>query len=346
MHKNIKVFDFFSGCGGTSQGFHQAGLEIAFGLDFDEQASKSFALNFPNVPFIMDDITKLNVNCIEDTFDKNLSQTSYTLFSGCAPCQPFSTQNRNKSDCDPRRNLLKEFSRFVVRYRPDFIFIENVPGMQNLKKNSTPFSDFLVDLDTLGYKYSYGVISALWFGVPQDRKRLILLASKTKGITLPPVSHDGINKPYSVVRDWIYHLPEIEQGQSHSSILDHQSASLNELNLLRIKNTPEGEGRERWPDHLKLECHAKHDGHRDVYGRLSWSKPSSVLTTRCTSYSNGRFGHPEQDRAISLREAALLQTFPLNYQFFGSFNSKAKQIGNAVPPLMSEAVGNYFLSLL
>ncbi|TNH03433.1 DNA cytosine methyltransferase [Testudinibacter sp. TR-2022] len=342
--KKIQVFDFFSGCGGTSQGFKQAGMEVVFGLDFDKEASNTFQLNFPNAFFINDDITRLKVDCIKEIFGKSKKNQCYTLFSGCAPCQPFSTQNSKKSNSDPRRHLLGEFGRFVKSYHPDFVFIENVPGMQNLKGYSTPFFDFLSLLDELGYQYSYGIVSAMWFGVPQDRKRLILLASKHTNISLPASSFDGIKKPYSTVRDWIYELPEISHGQEHANIPDHKSASLNALSLLRIKQTPEGGGREDWQDNVKLKCHRHHNGHKDVYGRLSWDKPSSVLTTRCTSYSNGRFGHPEQDRALSLREAALLQTFPMNYQFSGTFNSKAKQIGNAVPPLMSEAVGRHILS--
>lgn len=347
LHKSIKVFDFFSGCGGTSQGFKQAGMDIVFGLDLDKEASDTFQLNFPDAYFINDDISTLQTDSIRQIFDNANRNNSYTLFSGCAPCQPFSTQNNKKTNSDPRRYLLTEFGRFVEGYTPDFIFIENVPGMQKVREGyNTPFFTFLMLLDKLGYQYSYGIVSALWFGVPQDRKRLILLASRHSEISLPAIDNDGIKKPYSTVRDWIYGLPEIAHGQEHPYILDHKSASLNELNLLRIKHTPEGGDRFNWPDHLQLKCHQNHSGHKDVYGRLAWDKPSSVLTTRCTSYSNGRFGHPTQNRAISLREAALLQTFPIDYKFSGNFNSKAKQIGNAVPPLMAEVMGKHLISLI
>lgn len=343
INNKISVFDFFSGCGGTSQGFKDAGLDIVFGLDFDKDAADTFKLNFPKAKFINTNISQLGEDCLEADFETCKINNSYTLFSGCAPCQPFSKQNRQKKEGDPRTNLLLEFSRFVTYYKPDFVFIENVPGMQSLKVDSAPFQKFLITLDQLGYNYDYGVVSAIWYGVPQNRKRLILMASKLGPIKLPEIIHDGISKPYSVVSDWIGNLPAIENGQSSSTIPDHQSASLSEINLLRIQNTPEGGDRTNWPESLTLSCHEKHKGHKDVYGRLSWSKPSSVLTTRCTSYSNGRFGHPDQDRAISLREAALLQTFPIDYQFSGSFNSKAKQIGNAVPPLMSKVVGLEFI---
>lgn len=343
--KKIKVFDFFSGCGGTSQGFRKAGMDVVFGLDFDKDASQTFKANFPQSEFINSDISKIDVDDIKELYNKQ-KNNSYILFSGCAPCQPFSNQNRRKTNYDPRRNLLKEFERFVIEYLPDFIFIENVPGIQNIKKHSTPFFDFLSTLKNNGYNYNYNVISALWFGVPQDRKRLILLASKHSDISLPATINDGINIPYSTVKDWIFGLPKIKHGESNNLILDHCAASLNEINLMRIRNTPEGAGREHWPEELELNCHKKHKGHKDVYGRLAWDKPSSVLTTRCTSYSNGRFGHPEQDRALSLRESALLQTFPIDYKFCGTFNSKAKQIGNAVPPLMAEIIGKHIIANL
>lgn len=347
MEKNtISVFDFFSGCGGTSQGFKTAGLEVVFGLDFDKNASASFQSNFPDACFINEDITKLDVTCIDKQFSSCKEQKKLTLFSGCAPCQPFSKQNRNRNSTnnDPRVNLLSEFSRFVRYYLPDFVFIENVPGMQSIKTDSSPFQNFLQTLGELGYDFDYGVVSAIWFGVPQDRKRLILMASKHGKIKLPSPIFDGVEKPYPVLRDWIGDLPKINHGESDPNILDHKSASLSELNLLRIRSTPEGGDRDSWPESLHLACHSTHKGHKDVYGRLSWDKPSSVLTTRCTSYSNGRFGHPDQDRALSLREAALKQTFPLQYNFHGTFNEKAKQIGNAVPPLMAQAVGEHFLS--
>lgn len=127
-------------------------------------------------------------------------------------------------------------------------------------------------------------------------------------------------------------------------VVDHTAAKLSAINIKRIQATPEGKGRESWPEDLILDCHRKYSGHTDVYGRLSWDKPASGLTTRCISYSNGRFGHPEQDRAISIREVALLQTFPFDYIFTGSMVSKAKQIGNAVPPKMAEALGKAIIS--
>lgn len=343
--KKISVFDFFSGCGGTSEGFRQAGLDIVFGLDSDLDAAKTFQLNFPTAKFINDDIRNVTINNINNLYLEAKS-VGLVLFCGCAPCQPFSTQNTKKIDNDPRRYLLSYFSDFIKFFKPDFVFIENVPGIQKVGKYSTPFFEFLDLLNAEGYSYDFDVVSSLNYGVPQDRKRLILIGSNKFKIKLPIFTHDGKSVAFSTVRDWIYHLPKIANGEKHEKIKDHHSAKLGELNLKRIISTPEGGGRESWDDSLKADCHKRNTGYRDVYGRLSWDKPSSVLTTRCTSYSNGRFGHPEQHRALSLREAALLQTFPIDYDFFGSFTSKSKQIGNAVPPLMAKAVGKYLLDIL
>lgn len=342
--RKIKVFDFFSGCGGTSQGFKQAGFEVVFGLDFDKDASESFKLNFPEAKFINTDIRKLADEDISHFFDKE--ENALTLFSGCAPCQPFSKQNSNKKDNDPRLDLLCEFSRFVSYYLPDFVFVENVPGIQKFDKNEGNFKHFLNMLSQHGYHVDYKVIPAAWFGVPQTRERLVLLASKNFYVELPFKTHGIDSMPYSTVRDWIGNLPPIDAGTKHPSIPDHESASLSDVNLQRIKATPEGGGREAWPIDLILNCHKNHKGHTDVYGRLFWDRPASGLTTRCISYSNGRFGHPEQNRAISLREAACLQTFPMNYKFSGSLQSRARQIGNAVPPKMSEAIANKILNII
>jgi DNA (cytosine-5)-methyltransferase 1 len=265
--------------------------------------------------------------------------TGPTVFSGCAPCQPFSKQNRSSGRVDPRRNLLKEFVRFVERWMPDYIVVENVPGLQRVNSKKGPLQTFKASLDGLGYFYTVGVLPALWFGVPQLRERLILIAAKKPGLTLPSPTHGEGLQPFANVIDAIGDLPPIRAGETHPDDSDHRSAVLSAINLKRIASTPIGGGRESWRKRLWLDCHRGHRGHSDVYGRLSWDKPAASLTTRCISLSNGRFGHPEQHRAISVREAACLQTFPPSYRFFGSLESRARQIGNAVPPRMAAAIG-------
>jgi DNA (cytosine-5)-methyltransferase 1 len=197
-------------------------------------------------------------------------------------------------------------------------------------------------LAELKYAVDVRVIDCRDFGVPQRRNRLVLLASKLGPIILPSGTYGTgrQNSSFTTVRDWIGNLPPIRAGEEHPSVLHHRAASLSPLNLRRIRATPEGGGREHWPQGLLARCHrGGYGGHIDVYSRLSWDLWSSGLTTRCISYSNGRFGHPDQDRALSVREAALLQTFPAEFTFTGSLNSMARQIGNAVPVLLAEALG-------
>lgn len=340
----IQVIDFFSGCGGTSCGFQAAGLEIIAGLDIDPEAAATYRRNFPEAKFIEGDVRKFEPSILENVINK---REKPLLFAGCAPCQPFSRQNKTNSKNDPRRTLLKDFGRFVEAWMPDYIFVENVPGLQKIQRHG-PLQAFQQLLRKLGYKFECAVVPALWYGVPQTRERLVLVASLHSHVRIPEATH-GPDRPqgmYTTVGDWIRNLPEIEAGQSHPSDPDHVAAKLEELNLRRIRATPEGGGRSSWPDALWLNCHRTHSGHSDVYGRLAWDKQAAGLTTRCISYSNGRFGHPSQDRALSVREAACLQTFPRHYKFEGSVSSKARQIGNAVPPQMAEVFGREFLKSL
>jgi len=332
----IKVFDFFSGCGGTSCGFAQAGLDIVLGLDIDKDSAQTYKSNFPTAAFIEADIRSLKTDILSPWLS---DRTHPVLFCGCAPCQPFSKQNRLRGAVDARRNLLSEFGRFVEDWRPDYVFIENVPGMQRVKGRKGPLPAFKALLTKLGYTYDVKVLPALWFGVPQTRERLVLLASYRASISLPSPTHGSGKKPFATVKDWIGGLNPLSAGETDPVDPSHRAADLSRLNLARIKSTPEGGGREHWPADLLLECHRDHKGHTDVYGRLSWNKPAAGLTTRCISYSNGRFGHPEQNRAISVREAACLQTFPRDFVFFGNLNSTARQVGNAVPPLMARSIG-------
>ena len=337
MSKKIKVVDFFSGCGGTSSGFQAAGMEIILGLDFDTSAAQTFQLNFPKAKFVLSDIASVPTDQLPIHIDRN---HEFLLFSGCAPCQPFSQQNRQKEKNDPRRNLLLEFGRFVKYWQPDFVFVENVPGLQKVKSDNGPFATFCTLLSDLGYQFDFKIFSSTVFGVPQKRERLMLMASRHNSIKFPDFSV----KKLPTVRDWIGDLPKIAAGETHPIDPEHQAAKLSEINLKRLKATPEGGNRKNWPAYLWLECHKNYSGHSDVYGRLWWDKPAATLTTKCISYSNGRYGHPEQDRAITIREAACLQTFPKDYKFSGSLGSKARQIGNAVPPLIAKKVGAIFLN--
>lgn len=340
----IGVFDFFSGCGGTSRGFANSGLIPAFALDYDNDAAQSFRKNFPDTWFKESDITKFRSASIRDLFVSH----DVTLFCGCAPCQPFTRQNTTKPEkrLDPRRSLLSHFGALVEEFRPDYVFVENVPGIQKVTGNST-LSRFKSRIQSLGYHPKVGIVESQWYGVPQRRRRLVLLASKHATIDFPEETHALPGKsPISTVREWIAHFPPLEAGEVHANLPNHRAANLSETNLRRIKATPPEGTRADWPEELRLACHTKngYSGHTDVYGRMKWDAPATGLTTRCISLSNGRYGHPEQHRAISVREAAALQTFPDNFEFVGSLNSQARQVGNAVPVLLAEAFGNHILN--
>lgn len=322
------VVDFFSGCGGTSVGLRSAGATIAVAIDNDPDAAATFQRNFPEARFIERDIRSLDVNELEGYLPDGP-----LLFAGCAPCQPFSNQNRQKRRSDERRPLLGEFQRFVERYQPEYVIVENVPGLQRIGDKG-PLPAFEAMLKQRDYDVKTTILRVGDYGVPQQRRRLILVASRVGPAALPVDVGFRAN-----VRSAIDGLPAISAGEQHPDDPDHRSMKLSPLNLERIRATPEGGGRFDWPDHLVLDCHKNHTGHSDVYGRMSWDEPASGLTTKCLSYSNGRFGHPDQDRAISAREAALLQTFPQDFMFEGPLSSKGRQIGNAVPPRFAEAVG-------
>jgi DNA (cytosine-5)-methyltransferase 1 len=334
----MNVVDFFCGCGGTSQGFRQAGMNIALGIDIDPIAGKTFQANFPEASFVLGDIREISAVKLR----AHLPPRPW-LFSGCAPCQPFSAQNNTRSSRDRRRSLLGEFARFVLKWRPEYVFVENVPGLQRVGGGG-PLGRFRRLIRDAGYQDDLKILPALWFGVPQRRERLVLVAAKGRSVSLPEATHGPRGLPYATVRAWISGLPSLRAGGRDSADPVHAASALSKTNTRRILATPEGKGREAWPKELWLKCHREHYGHTDVYGRLAWDKPSAGLTTRCNSFSNGRFGHPVEPRALSAREAACLQTFPRSFQFFGNLESMARQIGNAVPPLMAQRVGEAILS--
>lgn len=349
----IRVYDFFSGCGGTSVGFGQAGIRHALAIDSCPDATETFQTNFHGVPVINKPIETVDAECIQSYYGKG---PEVRLFCGCAPCQPFTKQKTNtkkERSTDERRGLLTYFSAIVHACLPELVFIENVPGMQKVTlEDGGPFSAFIDQLRQDSYSLAFGVIAAQDYGVAQVRRRLVLVASSLGEITLPEPTHGPQRaKAYVTVRDAIGDLPPVEQGTEHADkrkYPNHRAAGLSALNLERIRQTG-AKGRRSWPDGILPNCYAKeengerYDGHSDCYTRLAWNEPAPGLTTRCISYSNGRFGHPEQDRAITIREAARLQGFPNRFVFTGSLSSMARQIGNAVPVPVARAFGRHFV---
>jgi len=349
----VRVYDFFSGCGGASCGFRDAGMTISYALDRDADAMASFKANFPEADFHLGDIRNAKVKDLRSRMKRDAPDymkkdaRDFILFSGCAPCQPFTRQNTSKPNRsrDARAPLLVLFGRLVEKCRPNLVFVENVPGIQKPSTESEPFRRFLKQLAAADYKVEFHAPRLAAYGVPQTRRRLLLLASRHGPVQLPAETHGpGKRRGYVTVRDAIAGLPPIRAGETHESLPNHRAAALSPRNLERVRATPEGGGHRDWPADLRLRCHRNFSGYTDVYGRMSWNAPASALTTRCISYSNGRFGHPEQDRAISIREAALLQTFPGDFVFKGSTNSIARQIGNAVPVRLASLIGRHFIN--
>ncbi|HHP0406182.1 DNA cytosine methyltransferase [Acinetobacter baumannii] len=338
----MKVIDFFSGCGGASEGLRQAGLDIAIGLDFDKKAAETYQANFPEAVFYNVDIRELDEKELAITFKEINQKNEPLLLVACAPCQPFSSQNKAKSEDDIRRTLLDETHRFINELKPDYIFIENVPGLQNIDKDKEgPYKRFIQFLNMQNYKFIEFIAKSEEYGVPQRRKRFVLLASKIGQLEIPAKTHGEGLSPIATVKDFIGGFPVIKAGEIHPDDPWHRCPPLSERNLERIQYTLEGGDRRNWPEHLINKCHKTHSGHMDVYGRMSWDKPAPTLTTRCYSYSNGRFGHPDinQHRAISVREASRLQTFPMHFKFKGSIAEASRQIGNAVPCEMAKQFG-------
>ena len=320
-------------------------MEIALGLDNDQDAERTFRRNFPEADFIREDIRSVATQ----EFDRVVERCSdHPLwFSACAPCQPFSQQRRGiLASGDERYGVLGHLMRFVKSYRPEFVFIENVPGLRKQRVGLDVFEPITEGLRHLGYHLETGVVRSQDYGVPQRRARLVLLASTLFPLSFPAMTHGPGREvaKFATVRDWISALPPIEAGESHSGIPNHRSARLSPLNKRRITLTPAGGGWRDWPTELVPRCHRfGFEGFSDVYGRLRWDAPAPAMTTKCISFSNGRFGHPQQDRAISVREAALLQTFPMSFVFTGSLTAQARQVGNAVPALLARKFGEHVL---
>ena len=343
MNPEIVLADFFCGCGGTSQGFSDVGISPKLAVDWEPDAIASYRLNFPATTVIERDICELGAEEVAGAL--KASEDAVTLFAGCAPCQPFAGHRHAPTEHDSRSFLLLEFLRLVKALNPELIFVENVPGMQRMSTLQGPFAEFKDELSKT-HHVAHNIVSSADYGVPQTRRRLVLLASRLGPIDLPPPTNgSSTDRPYSTVREWIGSLPKVVVGKEDSELSSHRAMRLSKLNLERIRATPEGGDRRDWPKELWPACHrGDFVGHTDVYGRLNWDIPAPTLTTKCISYSNGRFGHPSEDRGLSAREAAALQTFPNSFRFAGGLTSQAKQIGNAVPVVLAQHFGQHLVN--
>jgi DNA (cytosine-5)-methyltransferase 1 len=351
----IVGIDFFSGCGGVSYGFKKAGIDVLLGLDNDNDVSQSYLTNNKPAHFMSVDIKNHLQNVVAVKEYLKSTDWDYSVFSACAPCQPFSSQNRNFRD-DDRKSLLLHFIEVIEKlekkYHPSFIFAENVGPIKLRGKEILNL--IIKKLNSKNYSILQPIIlNAANFGIPQNRKRMILVAVNNNHLD---VSEEKFNWNYFkhkfgenevTLKDAIGHLPKLAAGKKDPNDILHTAMNLSERNLNRIKQiTVPGGTRLMWKPEDVLECHKNFSGHKDVYGRMWWNRPAPTLTTKFIGLSHGRFGHPEQHRAISLREGAILQTmekflFDLNL----SKEKIAKQIGNAVPPKLAKKFGEYFIEL-
>lgn len=337
---NISAVDLFCGVGGLSYGLIQSGVKVNAGIDLDDTCKYAYEENC-NARFICKSIEDVDSNFLDSLYGK----CDVKVLVGCAPCQPFSnyTLSADKTK-DNRWKLLEDFAELIIGTRPDIVSMENVPQLMKFK-HSPIFPNFVKMLENEGYNVWYDIVYAPEYGIPQKRKRLVLLASRLGEIELIKPTHSFQN--FVTVKEVIGNMEKLRSGQSSESDFLHKASKLSVKNLERIRQSkPGGSWKSDWDKNLYLDCHKKKSGQKygSVYGRMVWDEPSPTMTTHCTGIGNGRFGHPEQDRAISLREASLLQTFPEQYKFSDSKESLvvrnvAKHIGNAVPPKLGKVIG-------
>lgn len=337
-NRPIVAVDLFCGIGALTYGLQKAGIPVMAGYDIDKECAFGYESNNRS-SFFAKDVANLTREEILTHYPEN----SIKILVGCAPCQPFSThanKSKVKEEDDKRWNLLDSFARLVQETQPEIVSMENVPNLQH----NQVFRNFYKVLHEEGYHIYYHTVFCPDYGVPQTRKRLILLASKFGKPSLIERTHT--NEAYTTVHQTIGRLEKINAGQASKKDLLHKSFSMNEAMLARIRQSKPGGTWLDWEENLRLPCHKSQSGksYKSVYGRMEWKLPSPTITTQFYNYGTGRFGHPEQNRALSLREGALLQTFPPDYQFVEpgaevSFSKVGRFIGNAVPVRLGEVVG-------
>lgn len=331
--KKMVCVDLFCGAGGLTHGFVMEGLNVVAGIDLDSACKYPYEAN-NDALFIEKDVSKLTAKEVKGFF----GDAPVKILAGCAPCQPFSAYaQRYEERRDNKWGLLYEFARLAKSTKPDVITMENVP---KLAKHPV-FLDFIDTLKRLKYHTWFDVVDSSEYGVPQTRKRLVLLASLHGKIELVSPTTPKAR----TVKQAIGRLRPLDAGESAPRDSLHRTANLSHLNMRRMKASKPGGTWRDWPRDLVADCHKRSSGKTfpAVYGRMEWDKPSPTMTTQCYGFGSGRFGHPDQDRAISLREAAILQSFPRTYKFVEAkqdvqLKALGRLIGNAVPVELGRAV--------
>jgi DNA (cytosine-5)-methyltransferase 1 len=322
--RRLTAIDLFAGCGGLTQGLRKAGFRVLGAVENDEKAAATYRLNHPSTYLWGRDIRLVSAGSLRRKL--RLRKGDLDLLAGCPPCQGFSTMrtlNGWRSVRDTRNDLVSEFVRFVEALRPKAVMMENVPGLAKNRR----FVDMCERLEALGYRGEFHILNAASFGVPQRRRRLIYLAGLNMRLSFAKPWLD-----FPTVRDAIGSMPDA--GRSGDAIHDIPENRTDRVRA-RIKSIPRnGGGRADLPDGEQLRCHKRCDGFKDVYGRMAWDELAPTITSGCFNPSKGRFLHPTRDRAITVREAALLQGFPRSYKFDVRHGkvSLSLMVGNALPP--------------
>jgi DNA (cytosine-5)-methyltransferase 1 len=342
---NLKAVDFFCGGGGMSYGMLQAGIKVIAGIDYELKCKETYEANITGAEFIAADVFDLKEEDLEKRLNLKKNDDELILI-GCSPCQFWSIINTEKTKSEKSKNLLKEFTRFVKYFNPGYVVVENVPGVLR-KKEESGLQDFIewLEREENGYKVHFNVHNVNDFGVPQSRKRFTLIANRVTDKEIQPLKLDGKKRTVRDVLGPENGFPEIKPGHTDTTPFLHSVMKLGEINRERLLLV-EKDGGNRFGfagiPHLQLPCFVgRDDSFRDTFGRLWWDRPSPTITTKFYNISNGRFVHPQEDRALSLREGAVLQSFPMGYKFFGKgIDSIARIIGNAVPPIYAQSIGS------
>lgn len=342
---SYRVADLFSGAGGLSLGFSKAGFEVVFAADNDKESLETYVHNFGPHAYPMD-LTIGTPKAIAKQIREKSGEIDVLI--GGPPCQGFSIQRRGSSD-DPRNHLLLRHVQVGLALNVKALLIENVPTILG-SRGATQLNEALSLLAEASYTVTSAVLQAADYGVPQLRRRAFVVAFRrdfSGGFRFP----EGVLSPgtYATVRQGLHGLPEPPADHSpHPSIHNHQRRKISEINLRRLSFVPEGGGRLDIPEELRLPCHRKDNGHRhlDVFGRMIWDKPAPTITAMFDNFTRGRFAHPSETRNITNREGARLQSFPDDFEFIGNQKSVARQIGNAVPPMLAAATAHAISSHL
>jgi DNA (cytosine-5)-methyltransferase 1 len=342
--------DAFSGAGGLCLGLQQAGFDILYSFDFDKICVETHRLNSKYFSHRVDnaDIKAIDPKRLLD--ELGLVQGELDLLAGGPPCQGFSMQRTVGGDEDDRNLLVHHYGDLIKEILPKFFLMENVAGLGG-KRGRVILEEFVLRMERLGYRVEHQILDAQEYGVPQRRKRMIVVGEFAVGKTIGAFKWPEKEEvPPRTVRETIGHLPPTPPNFSdHPEFPGHRADRLSEKNRSRLMALSAGQDRTNLPDHLLADCHrrsAEKIGHRNVYGRMEWNTVAPTITARFDSFTRGKFGHPEQIRTISLYEGSLLQTFPKNFSFAGTKVEVARQIGNAVPPVFAEALAQSIVNAL